>query len=106
MIIDDKIDALDTMYPSYAFICNDKCFFSDMNYSNLFGYAIDNTSIGIGDKVYNLNSGNYCSIFIKLLFTIFINKKLFNILSLFQAVQILDYTDPTVDPCENFYEFR
>jgi hypothetical protein len=28
MIIDDKIDALDTMYPSYAFICNDKCFFS------------------------------------------------------------------------------
>jgi quercetin dioxygenase-like cupin family protein len=65
MIIDDKIDALNTMYPSYAFICYDKYFFSDMNYSNLFGYAIDNTSIEIGDKVYNLHSGNYCSIFIK-----------------------------------------
>ena len=38
---------------------------------------------------------------------IFKSDKLYvNYLTNVKAVQIMDYTDPTIDPCENFYEFR
>ena len=64
MIIDNKIDALDTMYPSYGFICNHKISFSDMRYSTLYGYSIENCIIKIDNKEYKLEKENYCSIHI------------------------------------------